>query len=154
MTYICNNWLPQKTTHTLPTLGCPKFLELYPDYYHITDQASKKDKPSYKPACMQGEGRWRNHCPNMQDEITTLTGSAAQLASKNISMSKPVYMHAGIATPELVANHWSENGLDHLRIVEWPPTHIIFPSSCSSQYSPWRVIRQVWTAFKCKYNIQ
>ena len=39
-----SNDTPKQTTHTLTlTLGRPKSLELYLDYYHITDQASKKD---------------------------------------------------------------------------------------------------------------
>ena len=58
-------------------------------------------------------------------------------------MSGPVYMHASRATPGLAANHHPGNGLDHLRIVERPDAHIIFPSSYSSQYSLWRVIQHV-----------
>ena len=54
-------------------------------------------------------------------------------------------MHAGTATPALTANHCPGNGIDHLRIVERPDAHIIFP---------WRVIRHVWTTFKCKCYIQ
>ena len=75
-----------------------------------------------------------------------------QLADKDISMSGPVYIHASIATPRLAANHYPGNGLDHLHIVECPNVHIIFPSSCSSQYSPWHIIQHLWTTFK--YNIQ
>ena len=83
-------------------------------------------------------------CPNAQDKIiTTLTGSAVRLADKNMSMSGPLYMHASIVTPGLAANHCPGNGLDHLRIVERPDVHIIFRSSCSSQYLLWRVIRHV-----------
>ena len=43
-------------------------------------------------------------------------------------MSGPAYMHASIATPGLAANHHTGNGQDHLRIVERPDAHIIFPS--------------------------
>ena len=52
-------------------------------------------------------------------------------------------MHGSIATPRLAANHHPWNGLDHLRIVERPDVHIIFPSSYSSQYSFWRVIQHM-----------
>ena len=37
-------------------------------------------------------------------------------------MSGPAYMHASIAIPELTANHHTENGWDHLRVVERPDT--------------------------------
>ena len=91
----------------------------------------KKNK-MWKPTCW-----WRSHCPYAQDKIITAhTGSAAQLASSwqtKMSMSGPVYMHASIATAGLVANQYLRNGLDHLCTVERPDTHIIFPSSCSSQ---------------------
>ena len=50
-------------------------------------------------------------------------------------MSGPAYMHASIATPWFAANHQSGNGWDHLRIVEHPDEHIIFPSWCSSLYT-------------------
>ena len=61
-------------------------------------------------------------------------------------------MHSSIATPELVANHCPENALDHLCFMEHPDVYIIFPSSCSSQYSPQRIIWHIWTTFK--YSIQ
>ena len=80
----------------------------------------------------------------MQDKIINNTYRLGwRLADKNMSMSRPVYMHASKATPDLAANHHPGNGLDHLRIVECPDTHIIFPSPCSSQYALWCVIQHV-----------
>ena len=66
----------------------------------------------------------RSYCPNMQDKIINITyrlGSSAgvRLTDKNMSMSRPVYMHASIATPELAANHNTGNGLDHLHSHSW-----------------------------------
>ena len=52
-------------------------------------------------------------------------------------------MHASAATPGFAANHHTGNGRDHLRMVEHPDAHIIFPSWCSSQYSLSRVIQHV-----------
>ena len=44
-------------------------------------------------------------------------------------------MHTNIATPRQAANH--HLGIGHM------DAHIIFPSSCSSQYILWRVIQHV-----------
>ena len=44
-------------------------------------------------------------------------------------------MHANIATPGVTAYQHTGNGRDHLRMVESPNAHIIFPSWCSSEYS-------------------
>ena len=65
------------------------------------------------------------------------------LTNKNMSMNGPVYIHASIATPGLAANHDTGNGLDHLCIVGHPIVHIIFPSSCSNQYSLWCIIQRM-----------
>ena len=82
-------------------------------------------------------GNWYE---DIKEATATLTGSAAQLTSSwqtntdpAILMSRPVYMHVSIATPELPTNHCPGNGLNNLHIVEHPDVHIIFPSSCSSQ---------------------
>ena len=64
-----------------------------------------------------------------------------RLTDKNMSMCWPVYMLASIATLGLAAKHRPGNGIDHLRIVEHPDAHIVFSSSCPSEYSLWRVIR-------------
>ena len=84
--------------------------------------------------------------------IYSHTGLVAWLASgwqTNMLISGPVYMNASIATPELAANHHPGKWLDHLHIVEHPDAHVIFPSSCLSEYSLWHVIQhlnhtQVW----------
>ena len=44
-------------------------------------------------------------------------------------------MHASVAIPGLTANQHTGNGWDHLRMVEHPDAHMIFPSWCSSEYS-------------------
>ena len=74
---------PKQTTHAFTHPRHPKFLELYPDYYPITNQASKKDTALIQSSLYAvGEGWSRSHCPNVQDKIiTTLTGSTAQLTS-------------------------------------------------------------------------
>ena len=74
--------------------------------------------------------------PNTQEKII-LTNLVARLvsANKQMPMSGPAYMHASIATPRLTANQHTGNGRDHLRMVERPDAHIIFPSWCSSEYS-------------------
>ena len=58
-------------------------------------------------------------------------------------MTGPAYMHASIATLGLAANHHTGIWRDHLRIVECPNAHIIFPSWCSSQYSLSRIIQHM-----------
>ena len=52
-------------------------------------------------------------------------------------------MNASIATPGFTANQHTGNERDHLRMVERPDAHIIFPSGCSSDYSLSRVIQHV-----------
>ena len=76
-------------------------------------------------------------------ETIDIEEAGVRLTDKNMSMSGPIYMHTSIATPGLATNHHTGNGLDHLRIVKRPDAHIIFPSSCSSGYSLWRVIQHV-----------
>ena len=86
----------------------------------------------------------RSYCPNTHEKII-LTGSAARLTSANKQMptSGSAYMDASVATPRLTANQHTGNGQDHLRMVEHPDVHIIFPSWCSREYSLSCVIQHV-----------
>ena len=52
-------------------------------------------------------------------------------------------MDASVATPRLTVNQHTGNGRDHLRMVEHPDVHIVFPSWCSSDYSLSRVIQHM-----------
>ena len=52
-------------------------------------------------------------------------------------------MDASVATPRLTDNQHNGNGRDHLRMVERPDAHIIFPSGRSSDHSLSRVIQHV-----------
>ena len=96
------------------------------------------------PARRPGSAVWLGNPTWWPGSVAWLSGLARQLADrKNMSMSGPVYMHASIATPGLAANHHLGNGLDHLRFMERPEAHIIFSSTCSSQYTLWCVIQHV-----------
>ena len=88
--------------------------------------------------------QWGSYSPNAQEKII-LTGSVARLTSANsqMPMSGPAYMDASVATPKLTANQHTMNGGDHLRVVERPDVHIIFPFWCSSDYSLSHVIQHV-----------
>ena len=81
-----------------------------------------------------------SYCPNAQEKNKQYLSARLVSANSQMPMSGPANMHASIATPRLTANQHTGNGRDHLRMVERPDAHIIFPSWCSSDNSLSRVI--------------
>ena len=89
-----SNDTPKQTTHTLThswSSKIPRALSR-PLSHNRLGLKERHSPHTTQPTCGR-QRRWRNYCPNVQEEII-LTGSVAQLTSTNkqMPMSGPVYM--------------------------------------------------------------